>query len=128
MSIELRLLAIDNDFQEYITPLALQLASERLKAEGIIWSSTNCRQSHVREFLSKGFYHALLLDNDFGEGTKTLIYVKNGRQIPLVYVSAYDLIGLKEQHSEIGGAPVVDNNLNPVDGITIVRKPGHFVC
>ena len=115
------LLIIDDDFAKYDTPDALDCALEKLKKENINWSHHVCNQSNAVDLLTNARFDAILLDNDFGEGIRTLSQIL-AKKIPIGYISAYDLGGLIMQYNNI------TRDVEPTDfekiGITLIQKPG----
>jgi hypothetical protein len=85
----------------------------------------------VRAFESN-HYHAVLIDNDFGEGIITLAKLVNdfGAGVPIAYVSAYDIPGLIMQNEQLlqrSEEPFIHPRDFARLGITHVRKRGNNI-
>ena len=91
-------MVVDNDIDKYETIQALEIAIKCLENSGISWEYVTFIQENARNSNEK--YDAIIIDNDFGEGMITLSQkIKTG--IPIGYITAYDLEGLRLQYEKI---------------------------
>jgi hypothetical protein len=125
-----RLLVIDNDFHCYDTPVALNQAIDELREEGKRWAFYLHSQERGVEAFEDHYYHAILIDNDFGKGMTTLVQIMNGSGIgvPVAYVSAHDTSGLLMQNTQLlqkHGKPCIDPLEFENLGVSYIRKRGN---
>ena len=122
----LRLLVVDDDFQRYDTPLALEKAIAQLSQEGTTWSCKLSAQHQVPSRLEEERYDAVLIDNDFGKGIGTLAEILV-HGIPVGYITAYDLDGLKRQYDHVEEARQIAPDLFADLNVTLIQKRGNNV-
>ncbi len=110
MHASLNLLLVDDDFEKYETHIAIGLVIRRLREEHLNMYYTLCQQKDTLDAVTNEHVDALLIDNDFGEGIKTLKKLQpylaergnpTSHKLPVAYVSAYDMAGLMNQHSRL---------------------------
>jgi hypothetical protein len=124
--VELKLLVVDDDLHSYPTPIALDGAIERLKGESVVWAYDSCRQAEATQILKEAGYRAVMIDNDFGDGVSTLAEVLK-MNLPIAYISAYDMDGLRLQFRLIPEARLLSTSTFESGCLTLIRKPGRNV-
>ena len=111
-----KLLVIDNDFESYDTPNALNSAIEKLKKKKINWSYNIGRQGFYLSALKKDEYDALIVDNDFGEGLETAFLIRRKyKKIPILYISVYDMEGLRMEYDYLAERKMIGDR--PILGL-----------
>lgn len=123
-----RLLVIDDDFHAYDLPSALNQAMDELRRDGKRWTFYVHSQEKCPDVLERGHYHALLIDNDFGEGMVTLAGLVNGHGIgiPIAYITSQDIDGLLVQNSDLTrrARPTISPYEFKKYGVSHIRKKG----
>jgi hypothetical protein len=121
----INILVIDDDFEEYDTKSSLEAAIERLAQEGIECTYKNITQEQASSEPKSGFL-VYIVDNDFGDGMKTLSELV---MLPGIkaYISAYDLVNLRLQYERQGKEGIDPFDFDAI-GITLLQKRGKNVA
>ncbi|MBT7902714.1 hypothetical protein HN587_02550 [Candidatus Woesearchaeota archaeon] len=116
-------LVVDDNFSSSKFSVAIIGAQRTLRRTGHLWTYANCVQDEAVNKVDLLSADAVIIDNDYGHGMVTVNRLLRDETLPIAYVSAYDLEGLRLQEERL---PRALHRSTPEDlvekGVVIIRK------